>query len=368
MSDELVYQIALSLVPGIGPVKAKKLLSYCGSASAVFREKENRLLKIPDIGTQAIRFLSEADVMERAESEAEYMIKNDIASVFFTEKNYPDRLRHCDDSPIILFSKGNIPFNATRTVALVGTRHSTEYGKDFCEYLIRGIKHIQPVIISGLAYGIDILAHKYALREGLSTIACLAHGLHTVYPPAHRPVVNEMLETGGVVTEYLAVTNPEREMFPMRNRIIAALADCTVIVETGPRGGSIITANIASSYGRDVFALPGRYNDPHSSGCNELIRKNIAAILSSPGELLDYMNWENDATKQKPAQLSLFNTEDPGERLILSLLNGRGKVAIDVLCAESEKSISDVSGLLLSLEFKGLVKSLPGKLFQISRG
>ena len=360
--SELVYRIALTQVQGIGPVKARKLVASCGSAEAVFREKKNILTKIPDIGQFSAQAIASADGFHRAEMEAEFIERNGIRTLFFTDEKYPERLLACEDSPILLFAKGEMNLNAPRVISVVGTRKATPYGRAFCEELIRDLVPYKPLVVSGLAYGIDICAHRYAIRYNLPTVGCLAHGMDRIYPSLHTTVAKEMVVNGGLLTEFLSGTAPDRELFPTRNRIIAGLADCTIIVESDLRGGSVITAQVANGYNRDVFAVPGRHNDRYSSGCNHLIRRNVAAILTSAEDLVNYMNWNSPVVKKNP-QAELFDQLSGEERKLMELLSARGKMAMDTISESLGLGLSRSSSVLLSLEFQGYVKALPGKFY-----
>lgn len=360
--NELAHRIALTMVPGIGPVKAKILLSNCGSAEAIFKEKKNSLLRIPDIGEYAANAILSAEVSRRAIEEAEFVERNHIQTLFFTEENYPDRLRTCDDSPILLYVRGELNLNCHKVISIVGTRKATPYGKQFCEEFLRSIKSHKPLIVSGLAYGIDICAHRNAIKENLPTVACLAHGMDKIYPPLHIPVAKEMMQNGGLITEFMSGTKPDRELFPTRNRIIAGLADCTIVVESDVKGGSVITAQVANSYNRDVFAVPGRCNDRFSAGCNELIKRNVAAILNNAEELVSYMNWDEPSIK-KNKQLDLFVNLNDDERSVMNALVSAGKLSIDEINEKTGFNGSKTSSLLLQLEFRGQVKAYPGKMY-----
>jgi DNA processing protein len=261
-----------------------------------------------------------------------------------------------------LYVKGNPEFDRPHIISIVGTRSATEYGRKFCEDLIADLAPLQPVIVSGLAYGIDICAHRAALQSGLGTIACLAHGLDRIYPPLHTETAKQMLETGGWVTENISGADPERESFPMRNRIIAGLADCTVVVESDKKGGSMLTAYIAESYGRSVFALPGSIHDRFSQGPHQLIRKQVATLITCAEDLKDAMSW-SDRKPAKRKQVSLFPDLSADETAVLNAMETHGKVHLDDLAQHTSLSHSRLSGTLLELEFKGLVKSLPGKTY-----
>jgi DNA processing protein len=364
MHPPILYQIALTLIPGIGPVRAKSLLSYCGSAESIFKEKKTILTKIPEIGAQTAGLFTNKEIFNRAEREIKFIENNGILPIFFTDMHFPDRLKDCEDTPILLYTKGKMDLNAPRIISIVGTRTATSYGKQFCAELISGIRQYSPIVVSGLAYGIDICAHRNALTNGLSTVACVAHGLDKIYPALHSSVAVEMMKNGGLVSEFPSVTRMTPELFPMRNRIIAGLADCTIVLETDEKGGSMITAHLANSYGREVFALPGRYNDNHSSGCNLLIKKNLGAIITSPADLADYMNWNRQAI-QDSKQLQIFQDLTTIEASIVTEIKKSGKVMIDELSISTGIGFSELSSHLLSLEFKGVIRSQPGKVYEI---
>lgn len=348
----------------MGPVRAKSLLAYCGSAEQIFRTKKAELVKIPEIGGFAADAIVRANVLKQAEEEAKFIDEKNIQPLFFTDENYPSRLKLCDDGPVLLFAKGKMDLNVPHVISIVGTRSATEYGKNFCEVLLKELHDYSPLVISGLAYGIDICAHRSALGNQLQTVACVAHGLDKIYPPMHRNTAIEMLDNGGLLSEFVSGTKMSPEFFPMRNRLIAGLSDCTIVVETDVKGGSVITAYLANGYGREVFALPGRHNDKYSAGCNILIRKNIAAILNSAQDLVEYMNWDVKE-KSHVKQLPLFNDFTEDESVIVSLLREKGKTTIDTLSATSKQSTGKLSSVLLELEFKGVVKSLPGKMYDL---
>lgn len=361
---EILHTLALTYVEGVGPSKAKNLIAFCGSAEAIFKEKRAALLKIPDIGPVTASSLRSDFSLDRAKSELEFARRYDVKIILYHSSEYPERLKQCDDSPILLFSKGNFDLNPKFALSVVGTRSATSYGKQMCQELLNGLTHLNPLVVSGLAYGIDICAHRAALQLKMPTVACLAHGLDRIYPPLHTTAAKEMLYNGGLLTEFPSGTNPDRELFPTRNRIIAGLSDCTVVVETDKSGGSIITANIANSYGREVFAFPGRASDQHSSGCNNLIRRNLAAILNGPEDLIEYMNWSLE-TKNSDSQLALFSDLSGDELALVELLRARGRLPMDRISNELNMGLSATSSLLLELEFKGVVRSLPGKIFEI---
>ncbi len=362
---QLPYQIALTLIEGVGPVRAKSLLAYCGSPEQIFKTKKSELLKIPEIGEIGAQAIAKANVLKRAEEEAKFIEDKNIQPLFFTDKNYPSRLKLCDDSPVLLYARGKMDLNVPRTISIVGTRNATDYGKSFCDSLLKELRPYNPLIVSGLAYGVDVCAHRNAMSNQLQTVACVAHGLDKIYPPVHRNTAIEMLEHGGLISEFISGTKMSPELFPMRNRIIAGLSDCTIVIETDVKGGSVITAYLANGYGREVFALPGRHNDKYSAGCNLLIRKNIAAIMSSAQDLVEYMNWDQ-SEKSVAKQLPLFAELTPAESIIAKALAEKGKSAIDLLSTYCNLPIGKLSAMLLELEFKGVVKSLPGKMYALT--
>jgi len=362
----LLYQIALTLLPGVGDVNARKLVSYTGSPEAVFTEKKANLLRIPGMGSfTADLIIQNRDVLKRAAEEVEFVDKFKIEPVFYTSDGYPERLKHCADSPVLIYKSGNADLNSPRIVSIVGTRRATEYGKEICRKLVSGLVEMDVLVISGLAYGIDTCAHKSALDEGLSTVGVLAHGLDRIYPPLNKGLAERMVNQGGLVTEFPSQTNPDRENFPKRNRIIAGLADATIVIEAGAKGGALITADIANSYNRDVFAVPGRIGDPASEGCNNLIKTNRAALVQSANDIRYIMGWDKLNAKATPAQTRLFVQLDADQENVVRILTENGDCGLDKICNCSGVQTSKVAAALLSLEFEGIVKSLPGKIYRL---
>ena len=365
---ELKYQIGLTLIKGIGNVLAKNLVAYVGSAEGVFRERQQILAKIPGIGEVLSREITSQKVLERAEEEILFIEKNRIQCFYFTDKDYPFRLKECADSPILLFSKGTRNLNDGKFVGVVGTRNATEQGKENCKNLIANLAILQPnvTIVSGLAYGIDICAHKSSLELNTPTIGVLGHGLDRIYPPIHRNVASKMLEEGTLLTEYISKTSPDKPNFVQRNRIIAGLCDAIVVVESGAKGGSLITATIANDYNRDVFAFPGRVTDDFSTGCNTLIKTNRAALIESGKDLMYFMSWESTQEKTtQPVQTMLFADMSDEEIDILSALrNSANGVQVNELAVTLGKPFRKISSLLLNMEFSGLVKCLPGGVYK----
>jgi DNA processing protein len=361
----LLYQIALTLIPGIGDINAKRLVAYCGGVEAVFSERKRALLKIPGIGEATVGSLISHNAFPRAEQEMEFMNKYGISHYFYLDQGYPLRLKQCIDSPLMLYYKGNADLNHQRIVSIVGTRRATNYGKSQCHQIIEGLVSMGVLVTSGLAYGIDTAAHKAALDFGLSTVAVLGHGLDRIYPQLNKPLAGRMVHQGGLLTEFLSGSNPDRENFPKRNRIVAGIADATIVIEAGVRGGALITADIANSYNRDVFAVPGRVGDELSAGCNNLIRTNRAALIQSAEDIKYIMNWDISASSATPAQRELFISLSADEQSLLAVLKQEGDCGIDMLCQETQLMPAKVASALLNLEFEGIVKCMPGKIFRL---
>ncbi len=368
MADDLLkYKIGIGLIPKIGPVLTRRLISYCGGAEAVFREKRTNLEKIPGIGDKLADYVYRNDVLKRAEEEIGFIQKNRITALFYLDEDYPDRLRHCEDAPVVIYVKGKTRFDRAKVLSIVGTRNPTDYGKELCRQLVESLagRHPDLLVVSGLAYGIDICAHKSALKHKLETAAVLAHGFSVIYPAVHREAAREIIGQGALVTEFLHDEQPEPNNFVKRNRIIAGIADATVVVESGAQGGAMITADIANSYSRDVFAFPGRTFDNYSVGCNHLIKTNRAALIEDARDVEYLMGWQKDDTgKKKELQQELFVELSGDERALLNAIREKSGLTIDQLSLQCELPVSKTSSLLLNLEFHGLVKCLPGKLYK----
>jgi DNA processing protein len=365
MQNDLLFKIGITLIEGVGDINAKKLIGACGSAEEVFKAKKSQLLRIDGVGEYIAQTVINQKVLARAEKEIAFIAKNNIEPLFYLDKNYPQRLRQCADAPVMLYYKGNADLNNRKVISIVGTRKATDYGKQFCAELIQHLQIHQTLIVSGLAYGVDICAHKESVKYGLPTIGVLAHGLDDLYPGQHRGTADKMLENGGLLSDYISGTNPDRENFPKRNRIVAGMCDAVVVVEAGITGGALITAEIANSYSRDVFALPGRIGDPYSAGCNKLIKINKAALIESYADISYLLGWQQEEVKAaKQAKLFLDLTEE--ELLLVNYLKEKGNLPIDELCYATNLSMSKASGLLLNLEFNGVVKTLPGKIYQLN--
>lgn len=366
MSDvQLKHKIALGLIPRIGDINARKLVSHFGNVEAIFHEPYRNLLRIPGIGSEIAKYISDRSYLDTAEKEAEYVTKNNIRTYFYLDSDYPFRLRQCDDSPVVFFFKGNCNLDTSKILSIVGTRNATQRGRELCDKIIGGLASGHPdlVIASGLAYGIDITSHKAALANNLQTIGVLAHGFKTIYPAIHASTAKSMIAKGGLVTDFLSDALPERNNFLKRNRIIAGLSDATLVVESGIKGGALVTADIANSYNRDVLAVPGRPDDQWSAGCNSLIRSNKAFLAESSDDIEYFLNWKPE--KSKPAiQRTLFSDLDDTEKTIFELLSKQGELTIDTICRSLDIPVYKLSSLLLQMEFKGLLKCSPGNLYR----
>lgn len=367
--NSLKYKIGITLIKGIGNNLAKNLIAYVGSAEGVFREKQQNLAKIPGIGDMLSNEIVKQNVLARAEQEIEFIKKNKIQTSYFTDRDYPFRLKECSDSPIMIYTKGNCDLNNGKFVGIVGTRNATETGKENCKKLIADLASAQPntIIVSGLAYGVDICAHKGALDSVLPTIGVIGHGLDRIYPAIHRPTAVKMLQDGALLTEYLSQTNPDRQNFVQRNRIIAGLCDAIVVVESAVRGGALITAEVANDYNRDVFAFPGRVTDEWSAGCNALIKNNKASLIESADDILRFMNWEKQNSTIIPiVQTALFlDLSDEEQAVVITLRQNTEGIQLNEIAIQLEKPISKISSMLLEMEFKGIVKCLPGNVYRI---
>lgn len=367
LSDDLIYKIGLTLIDGVGDVLAKNLIAYCGSADEVFKAHKSHLEKIPGIGSHTAKsILQSKSVLNRAEQEIKFLQDKNISALFFTDKNYPQRLKNCNDSPIMLYYKGNADLNVEKIIAVVGTRTPSVYGKQMTEKFILDLTDSGCLVISGLAYGIDITAHKASLDHGLNTIGVLAHGLDRVYPAVHSNYAEKMISQGGLLTEFLSETNPDKENFPKRNRIVAGMCDALIVVESKRGGGSLITATIANSYNKDVFAFPGKAGDSLSEGCNGLIKSHRANLIESSADLLYIMNWNEQLKKKKEIQMPLFVDLSADEQLIVDAFENISQLHIDEICYATKFPISKTSSCLLQLEFSNIIKSLPGKMYQLN--
>jgi DNA processing protein len=361
----LVYQIALTLIPGIGDILGKKLVNAAGSAEAVFREPRRALQRIHRSAEGLYTAFRSREVMERAEQEAAFITRFGIRSLFFTDPDYPRLLRNCIDSPVMVYFKGSIPLNDRRTIGIVGTRKATDYGREVCKRLVTDLSGLGITVISGLAYGIDSCAHRAALDCGVPTIGVLGHGLDRVYPPMNTSLAGRMTANGGLLTDFISGTNPDRENFPKRNRIIAGMCDALVVVEAAAKGGALITADIANSYNRDVFAVPGRIGDLFSEGTNFLVMSNKACLIQSADDIAVFMGWKKTDKPVQPVQKKIFIEMSEEEERIAGILQEAGEAGIDEIMIRSGLPMSRVSAALLNLEFEGVVRCLPGKVYQM---
>ena len=370
-NTELLYQIALRQIYGVGDVIAKNLIAYLGSASAVFKARKEELLKVPQVGEYVAAFVLSAknnvEIFKRAEDEIKFIEEEKITSLFFTDAAYPSKLKHCIDAPILLFYKGTANLNQEKIVAVIGTRNATDYGKQQTEKLLSDLAAEHILVVSGLAYGIDICAHKAALANKLDTVGVLAHGLDNLYPEVHTTTANKMVHQGGLLTEFLSQTKPDKENFPKRNRIVAGMSDAVIVIESKRTGGALITAEIAHTYNRDVFAFPGKAEEEYSAGCNMLIKRNKASLIENAADLLYAMGWEQTDTKKlKSKQFILPINLSEDENQIIDLIKERDAIHVDEICSRLQLTPGKASGLLLQLEFSNLIKSLPGKLYALN--
>lgn len=367
LSKELLYQIAIKQIPNVGNVTAKILISYCGGVENVFKQSKSKLLKIPGIGETTASSIASFKDFKRAEDELLFIEKYKIKPLFYLDKGYPNRLKDIEDSPLLMFYKGNADLNSPKIVSVIGTRNATEYGKAFTDKLIEDLKPTSALILSGLAYGIDYQSHKAAVHEGLPTVGVVAHGLDEMYPKDHSNIAKQMIENGGILTEYLSKTRPDPANFPTRNRIVAGMCDVLVVVETASRGGSMITAEIANSYNKDIMALPGRINDKYSQGCNYLIKSSKASIITKTSDLLELMNWdiEPKKTKKNKQQVLLLDLDEDDTKIV-NYIKQKTKIAIDEISFDLGFDNGFLSFKLLDLEFKGVIRALPGKVYEIA--
>lgn len=363
MRESLFYQLALALTPHVGPIIGKTLISYCGSPRQVFSESKKGLLKIPGIGLHTAREIYEKNAFIQAENEIEFIEKNGIQVHFYLEDSYPRRLQQIPDAPLLLFQKGPADLNCGRIISIVGTRKPKLHSLHLTERFLEGLPKTNLLVVSGLAYGVDIFAHKTCLQQGITTLGVLAHGLDRVYPPGHQSIAQSMLATGGLLSEFPSQTQPDRERFPMRNRIIAGLSDAMIMVESKKRGGSMISAFLASDYHREVFTFPARPNDLFASGNNLLLKNHRAHLIEDAVDFQELMGWGN---QQKPGQqTSLFLELNDQEQLIWDLLSKKETLSLDQLSQQANFSITAVSSLLLEMEFKGIIRSLPGNQYAL---
>lgn len=362
--NELLALLRLQRIPNVGEITAKKLIAHCGGPEAIFDDKKAALEKIKGIGPLTIKGLYHRKFLREAELEMKYIIQNKIRVETYTDPTYPSYLKHCPDSPLLLFKKGTTELRNKKVIAVVGTRNMTSYGREFCESFIADISVLQPVIVSGFAYGVDICVQRAALQQGIQTVACLAHGLNQIYPSAHATYSAELLENGGFYTEFWSSSKPERENFLKRNRIIAGMSQATVVVESAERGGSLVTADLAVGYNRDVFALPGRNTDPFSLGCNNLIKQQKAHLITSAADLMYIMGWSLEDKVPDAVQKKLYIELIPEEKAVYEYLLEHGKQLLDTIAIQTGLPVFKTASILLNMEMKGVIRPLPGKLFE----
>ena len=366
MPNDLLYQIALTLVPNIGDVHAKALINFYGNAEAVFKAPKKDLENLEGIGTVRANSIKNFKDFSSSETEIKFIEQYKISPLFITDKNYPQRLLNCYDSPLMLYYRGSVDLNMPKIISIVGTRVHTDYGKMVCEKIVEDLHAEGILIVSGLAYGIDTIAHRAALKNKLDTVGVLAHGLDKIYPPANKAMAKQMVDNGGLLTEFMSFTNPDRQNFPKRNRIVAGMCDGLIVIESSKKGGSLITAELANGYNKDVFAIPGKITDSKSEGCNYLLKNNKAILITGANDLLEMLNWKPNAKPLQKKQRELFIEFTADERIVVDILQQNESMQIDQLYYKSGLSSSAMAAALLMLEMQGIVISMPGKLYKIS--
>ena len=366
MANDLLYQIALTRIPQIGCVQARLLIEKFGDATAIFKAPQALLEKTEGIGTIRAKKIKAFAAFAEVEKEIQFIEKYKIQPLFISEKNYPQRLLNCYDPPTLLFYRGEADLNCAKIVALIGTRNHSEYGKQLTESLVRELVAQKVLIVSGLAFGIDSIAHKASLKNNLPTVGVLAHGLDTIYPSQHGALAKDIIkQKGGLLTEFASQTQPDKHNFPTRNRIVAGMSDAVIVIESGIKGGSMVTAELANGYNKDVFAFPGRITDQKSIGCNYLIKNNKAMLLTDAAELIQIMGWEEQKKSVNKKQKELFIQLSPDEKIITDLLKMQESLSIDELNIKSGLSSSAVAAAILNLELQNVVQSLPGKMYAL---
>ena len=361
MNSDLLYQLALTEVPSIGHVHAKNLINFFGTAEDIFKASVKDLISVDGIFPGHAKKIKQFRDFKSAENELNFIWKYRIETLFISDKNYPRRLLNIYDPPALLFYRGNTDLNASRIIAIVGTRSSTEYGKMLTDKLVQALQPYDVVIISGLAFGIDAFAHKAAIKNNVPTVGVLAHGLDTIYPLEHSSLAKSMIKTGGLLTEFKSNTAPDKHNFPSRNRIVAGMCDAIIVIETGAKGGSLITANLAIDYNRNVYAFPGRTTDAKSLGCNILIAENKAGLLTDPQHFIKEMGWDDDKLMKHKQPKQLFEDLDEQEKKIVDLLKANDPLHIDELMFQSGLTSSMTASVILALELRSIIATLPGK-------
>lgn len=362
--EKILAILRLQATKNVGDIISKKLISATGSPEQVYKESPKSLAKIPGIGSHVLQHLFDKENLEKAEKELIFLEDNNYTFSYFLDSNYPKNLKQCIDAPILIFNDGNINLNNNKIVAIVGTRNMTSYGREFCTELIKDLSQYDPIIVSGFAYGVDICAHKTAIKNNLQTIAVLAHGLEEIYPKTHKKYIHKVNENGGFITEFWHNEQPVRKNFLKRNRIVAGLSQATIVIESAIKGGSLVTADIANSYDRDVFALAGRTTDVYSTGCNHLIKSNKAHLLTSANDIAEMLNWDIK-TAPISKQIELFVHLNEKEQKICDYLTLKGKQLLDVIALDCDIPVHELSSLLIQMELKNVITPLPGKMFEI---
>lgn len=365
MDQRRLALLALHFIPGVGDYLLRQLVSYCGSAEKVFTTPKGKLLKVPGIGERTADAIRKGKTFEQAEKEIRKAEKESVRLIFFIDKEYPSRLKQVNDAPSLIYFKGEVDFENPKTVGIVGTRQATAYGRERVDELIRDLLPHQALIVSGLAYGIDIHAHKMAVKHNLPTIGVMGSGIDVVYPSSHKEIAKQMMSNGGILTEHSFGAPPDAHNFPARNRIVAALSDAVIIVEAAEKGGALITAEIANSYNKDVFAFPGNIGQSHSAGCNNLIKANKAHLMTEVRDLEYIMNWQPNTLPPKKVQLVLDEFDPLEQEVIRTLVANNKQMMIDDLSWRTNIPVSQLASILLGLEFKGVVASLPGKQYKL---
>ena len=366
MNNDLLYRVALTLIPNIGDVHAKALINIYGDAQSIFKAKKKELENIEGIGSVRAKSIKDFTDFSSAEEEIKFIEKYKITPLFITNENYPKRLLNCFDSPALLYYRGNADLNTSKIISIVGTRNNSDYGKTVCEKMIEDLQAENVLVVSGLAFGIDTIAHKAALKHNLQTVAVLAHGLDRIYPTQNKTLAKQITGQGGLLTEFISNTNPDKQNFPKRNRIVAGICDAVIVIESSKKGGSLITAELGNGYNKDVFAIPGRVNDSKSEGCNYLIKNNKAALINSANDFLEMMNWSSTSKPTAKKQRELFIELSPDEKIVVDILQQQDSIQIDELYFKSGLSSSAVATALLMLEMQNVVLSLPGKVYKLA--
>jgi DNA processing protein len=367
LNTDLLYQLALTQVPQIGAVQARLLADEFESAEAIFKAKKSLLEKIEGIGTVRASSIKSFDAFKEQEDEIKFIEKYKITPLFLKDELYPQRLLNCYDPPTLLFYRGKANLNCSKIISIIGTRSNTDYGKQMVEQIIEQLTPLQPLVVSGLAYGVDAIAHKQSVKHKLATIGVLAHGLDKIYPSAHTSLAKEMIAAGGgLLTEFRKETKPDKHNFPTRNRIVAGMCDATIVIETGVKGGSMITAHLSNSYNRDVFAIPGKTTDSKSEGCNYLIQSNKAVLIRNGFDIIEQMGWEQQTKKTAASQKQLFVELNEDEKTVYNLLKEKGSLSIDEINFNCKLSSSEIAAALLTMELQNVIQSLPGKIYTLT--